>query len=634
MIRTLRFSLALLTLSSLLFGCGAERRFSSGDSGGVMDGGGTDGGGTVDASFGCNPGEMGCFGNTYYRCGDDARTRLDETICDDACDPVLACVFCAPGSRRCEGSASMVCTADGLAWVTARDCSEWGSSCGANGFCADACGDAEASQSNIGCEYWPTPLANTAELNPTAFDFRVIVANPNVTPVNIEITRGSASVASVVVDPNGLAEIPLAWIPEQSFGIPANAWTGIVTSDGAYRLRSDQPVTVAQLNPFEYSSGADYSYTNDATLLFPTHVLTGDYVASSYVPFSRTTGTRGGLFPDSNAVKMPGYMAVVGLTPEPTRVEVFLAGNVAGDAGGRWPAGSRGTSITFTLARGEVAHIPSAIPPDCAAGRPGYNSVVDSDPFFGDSFFDTCRETDFDVTGSRITASQPVAVFGGHVCAYVPYQAQACDHLEAQLAPLQTWGRDYVTTPMIDTGSPRPNLIRVVAAFDATSVTLDPPQAGVGTVTLAAGEWVEALSESPVHITGSRAIQVSQYLLGQNYTEPAAARGDPAMTVLVPREQWRLDYVFATPSSYNASTNGQSYVLITRPAGLEIRLDGSPISASWSPVGALEVGIVPLEGGTHRLEGADSFGVIVYGMGTYTSYAYPAGLDFEPIVLI
>ena len=103
------------------------------------------------------------------------------------------------------------------------------------------------------------------------------------------------------------------------------------------------------------------------------------------------------------------------------------------------------------------------------------------------------------------------------------------------------------------------------------------------------------------------------------------------MTVLVPNEQYRTDYIFVTPSSYNPSTNGQSYVLVIRPPGMDLTLDGSSVTATWQAVGGREVGIVPVEGGTHTMVGAMPFGMIAYGLGTYTSYAYPAGLNLHKI---
>lgn len=626
--------LLVLALSLTLVACGDDDRPPQRDGGPGVDSGGTDGDVPPrDVPFRCTPGEYACDGNVYYRCGDDGASRVEETVCDDACDPLLSCVFCRPGSRRCEGNVSMVCTPNGNAYATGRDCTEWGSTCAPSGFCADACGEAESSNSNIGCEYWPTPLANIAELDREQFDFRVVVSNPNADPAEVEVSRGGSAVSTMSVPARGVAEIPLPWIDEQSFGLPTNDWSGIVVANGTYRLTSNLPVTVSQFNPFEYNNAGTFSFTNDATLLLPTHVLTGDYVGTSYVPLSRTTGMDGGFAPPPSSLKSPGYIAVVGITPEPTQVEMSLSANVAADRGGRWPASPRGSTIAFMLAQGEVAHVAAAVPPDCAPGRPGYNRVSESTPV-GSSFFDTCQESEHDLTGTRIAATRPIAAFGGHSCAYVPYTSEACDHLEVQLAPIQTWGRSFVSTPMIDAPTPRQNLVRISAAFDGTSVTVDPPQGGFSTATLGAREWVEFLADGAFVVNADRAIQVAQYTLGQNHTMPEAMRGDPAMTVLVPSEQWRSDYDFAAPSSYNEGTNGQSFLLLTRSPGVDIQLDGTSVGASWQAVGGLEVGIVPIPGGIHSLSSTQPFGAIIYGLGSFTSYAYPAGLNLEQIVLI
>ena len=166
--------------------------------------------GASDAPFACVAGAWGCYGTVRYQCGPDGFSRTNETACDFDCDPGLGCVFCRPDTRRCEGTVSMFCSPDGAQWITGRDCSEWGSSCDATGFCADACGEAESTNSYVGCEYWPTPLANTSELNSTLFDFRVVVANPNSTTANIHVTHSRTEVYTSTVAPGRLTEIPLS----------------------------------------------------------------------------------------------------------------------------------------------------------------------------------------------------------------------------------------------------------------------------------------------------------------------------------------------------------------------------------------------------------------------------------------
>lgn len=628
----------------LVLGCSAGGGGSPvGGPGTPQDGGGGSGGIgldssiPVDAAFSCAPGAKGCYGKTLYVCGDDGVTRLDEQECPDQCDAALGCVVCKPGTRSCQGTVSMICKPDASGFVHGRDCAEWKSECVGNGYCADPCGQAEATMSYVGCEYWPAPLANAQELNPDLFDFRVVVANPNDKEAELTVTLGGAEQYSGKLAGHQLVEVPLPWIAAQSFGIPFGEWKSIATSPGAYRLRSSLPVTVSQFSPFEYmvSSGGTqtYSYTNDATLLLPTHVMTGDYVNVSYLPLSRASGQTGGFATPPDYLKSPGYLAIVGVTPDPVQVVLTVSGHAIEEKGGKFGYAPPGGTIAFDLAQGEVVHVTSVPPPNCAAGRPGY--VREQECMMGIcDWMDTCAEPEFDLTGTRVSASGPVEVFGGHVCAYVPYTSQACDHLEEALAPIQTWGKLFVSRPMTDAGGPGDNLVRIVAAFDDTQISVDPPQGSISNLTLQANQWVEFMASTPFVASGNNAIQVAQYLVGQNYTKPEAPRGDPGMTVLVPSEQYRADYIFVAPSSYNASTNGQNYVMIVRPPNLALTLDDQPVDATWQAIGGKEIGIVPIEGGTHVIKGTDKFGMIVYGLGSYTSYAYPAGLDLKQITQV
>jgi len=634
----------------LLAGCGDDDRRPGGRDSGPMPG--IDGGLGVDGGSpsGCTPGAWSCAGNVYYLCGADGMSREMEMTCPGACNPTEGCTACMPGSRMCEGNVSMVCAPDGSGFVTGRDCGELGSTCGSNGFCGDACGAAESSRSNIGCEYWPVPLANSGDWE-GRYDFRVVVANPGSSPANVRVFRGTTMTASATVPAGGVDDIVLPWIAGVNDGIDGEDDTSFGMANGAYRLLSDTPVVVAQFNPFEYDNGMtvpdpsdpfgapvpDYSFSNDASLLLPAHSFTGDYIAASFYPLSIVDVVNDPLFgPMRTPGTIPGYIAVVGVTPEPTTVQIAVSAPVAADSGGRFGATSRGGSISFTINRGEVVHVVTQPPPDCSTGRPGYSedSLCAPDDPFCDAARGFCQEAEYDLTGSRVQANHPIAVFGGHACAYVPHDAQACDHLENQMPPLQTWGTGYVSGPMGDLGGTIQNIVRVTAAFDGTSVTVDPPQGGVSTVTLGTGQWEEFTATSPFRVSSDQAIMVTQYLVGQFATEPESARGDPAMVVLPPEEQFRDDYTFVTPTSYNASTEGQSYLLVTRPTGLEINLDGSAVNPSWTTVGDREVGIVEVSGGTHSMTAAQPFGVIVYGMGQFTSYAYPAGLDLEEILLI
>lgn len=578
-----------------------------------------------DAGFMCAPGAPGCWGDVHYVCGAERDTRTDEIVCPEACDATLGCVTCVPGSHRCEGEVSMVCADDGSGWHVLRDCGDWDATCGASGFCDDACAITEQSGSYVGCEYWPAPLPNTRELDRDAFDFRLVVTNPNRELVEVTVSRGARLVVRETVPPGEAVQVRLPWIDEVSFPWDGETWDSHVTADGAYRMSSTRPVIVAQYNPFQYAAGGRFSYSNDASLLLPTHALGTEHVAVSREPFSRfTQNDLGQVF----VARIPGWLALVGAA-ETTEVSITLTADVSPDAGGRWGAARAGETITFTLARGELALITPAVPPPCAVDRPGF-SPFDPDAPDAGGF---CPEPSADLTGSRVRSDHPIAVYGGHTCANIPFDVVACDHLEAALTPVPTWGASFQTMPLIDPATPEvPNRLRIIAAHDGTEVDVVPPQRGIADdLVLDAGEWVEIELDVAISIRGSRPIEVAQYLLGQAVVIPVLPRGDPALTMLVPDDQLRADYVFIIPTSYVPLVNGQSWLLVSREPGEPITLDGAFIEAEWTRIGDRELARVPVVGGAHRARASSAFGLIAYGLGSFTSYAYPAGLDLRVI---
>jgi hypothetical protein len=573
-----------LTLSLGLLGCGGDTRQPP-----------VDGGPPTDGGFSCVPERGYCDGRTHFVCGADGASRQDEVMCESGCDPEDGCRPCSAGDRLCEGDVSYVCTEDAR-WVVVRDCGEWGSTCGV-GVCEDACGEAELRRRNVGCELWASPLANLfggGELNPERFDFRVVVVNPNAEPARVAFAQGTRRLRDVVVGPGRLEVVVLPWIDGMSDAISTRRFESFVQPEGAYRITSDRPIAAFQFNPFEYESEGTKSFTNDASLLFPAHALTGDYVGVSYA----AAGT-----PDTQ--RLSGYLALVGTTEEAAEVTVTPSAPIVAERGGAFESVAAGETLTFTLSRGEVAHL-----------------VVGGD-------------ADDDLSGTRIHATQPIASFGGHVCANVTTDVGTCDHLETQLPPLQTLGTRYAGMPLVAPRSGATNLLRLVGAFDDTTVSFGDGES----ITLDAGEVHDVRIDDGYSLVASRPLLAAQFLLGAGEVEPRATQGDPSLVALVPEEQHRPDYTFVTPSSYRGGT-GQSYVVITRPTGATVRLDGvllddTTLDDDWAAIDAMhEVVRVPVEGGTHRIESDENVGVLVFGLGLDTSYAYPAGLELERIVLL
>lgn len=124
--------------------------------------------------------------------------------------------------------------------------------------------------------------------------------------------------------------ITLPWVDELK-----DATGSTLAIDGAYRLRTTQPVTVYQYSPLEYTNGFESSYTNDASLLLPSNAWTGNY---------RVVARNTWLFV-SGGINYPGFYAVTALRDGTT---VTLSPSVTGGAiiaGGGIASNGQGTVI-------------------------------------------------------------------------------------------------------------------------------------------------------------------------------------------------------------------------------------------------------------------------------------------------
>ncbi len=483
---------------------------------------------------------------------------------------------------------------------------------------ASACEQAATAHSYLGCEFWPTVVANNVW---STFDFAAVVANAGSEPAAIKVERGATLVATVTVPPGGLEKIHLPWIPELKGG-EADECGGSVSleqsvrvADGAYRLTSSVPVSVYQFNALEYRGvggpagkswkacpgdktcaqvGAAvgcYSFSNDASLLLPTSALTGTY---------RLAGQRG--WP---MVNMPPYFAVTG-TQDGTKVTVKLSKNATTAAGTDIPGADKGVTYDFSLKRGEVVEIVASPASDLA--------------------------------GSLVTADKPVQVITGMPCVNQPFDVEkaACDHIEESVFPAETLGKRYfVTVPTGPNGDAVGHFVRLVGNADGTTLSY-PGGAPPGAPTqIDAGQVVDLeVVTQDFEIEGSQAFAVVTIQLGGSLVDaakpPHERRGDPSQSAAVSVEQYRKKYVFLAPDDYDVG-----YVDIVRKSGVAVVLDGVPVSVAPGPLSSgYEVVRAKLgqgQAGAHVLEAASPVGLQVVGYGKFTSYQYPGGLDLAPI---
>jgi hypothetical protein len=444
------------------------------------------------------------------------------------------------------------------------------------------CAEAAAARSYMGCEYWPASVPNAVDQS--RFSYAVMVGNTGSRIASVTIDGGVLPAArTFTVDPGQTHTEVLPWVEELSYASDPRIVRG-----GAYHLVSDVPVVVYQFSPLEYWDGlgtelSDYSQTNDASLLLPAAVLSQSYRALVW-----PTDGGGGA----------GNITVVATEPGETTVDVRLAGDVRRSFAIPSLPITAGSTATVTLSQGDVFVLHSAVPFGAACGaRP-------------------------DLTGTTIEASRNVAVFVGHECAFVPCDSPYCDHLEEQLFPTNAWGRTYVVSALRERGDSEPSVIRVLAADDGDVLTFDGiPHPDSCPAELDAGEFCELTTTDDFVLHATERTLVAQFMVGETVIAGTSG-GDPSMVLEVPTFQFRTDYVIGVPETYI-----ENFVTVVHRTGLIPLLDDVPIAAG-TPVGAsgYSVARFSVTPGLHRLRG-HPFAIKVSGVGHYTSYLFPGGLD-------
>ncbi|WP_422491401.1 DUF642 domain-containing protein [Endozoicomonas sp. ALE010] len=230
-----------------------------------------------------------------------------------------------------------------------------------------------------------------------------------------------------------------------------------------------------------------------------------------------------------------------------------------------------------------------------------------------------------DLTGTLINSSAPVSVFSGVECANVPVGVRACDHLSEMLPPVSTWGRSFVTVPLATRRSG--DVFRILAFSDDTEVKIN----GEVVETLSKGKYVEKILKTRSVIESNEPVLVAQYSQGQNSD---GIISDPFMMLVPPAEQFLKSYTFASLEESLGFVNNYVNVVVPKDNINSIVLDGEIISSDqFEDIGnsGFSGAQIKVSEGSHTISSPNPFGIYVYGFGSYDSYGYPGGMNFDLI---
>ncbi len=452
---------------------------------------------------------------------------------------------------------------------------------------SDSDGDTDpctSGTSNLGCEFWAVDLPNVSQaplaVVPQDQQFAVVVANTSSTvDATVDIYSGASAtpLATQIVPVDQIVTIPL---PAQSIQPAVTTSTGL-----AFRIQSDVPIAAYQFNPLDNTSPV---YSNDASLLLPTHVLSLDYTA--------ITGSANLVSADafSAAAKNTGGFVAVVATEDGTEVTLYPTNPLYA-----------GAYQNVILDRGRVL---TAISSGTGAGG--------------------------SLSGTRVVASKPVAVFGGSVATSEPSNTTKCcaDHVEHQMLPLEAWGNAYAAPPAADAkgGGDCRSVYRISAGFDDTQLVYHPAVPAGAPSVLQAYQTAEFTADVPFAVWATdplKTFSVTQFLLSNQEFGGLlnSYPGDPSMIVLPAVDQLQEKYIFLVPNGYQTN-----FVTIVRAAGVGVILDGVGVTATFLALGSYDgtdyqYAHVELQAGHHIIESAEPLAITVVGYDDDVSFGYPGG---------
>jgi hypothetical protein len=399
--------------------------------------------------------------------------------------------------------------------------------------------------------------------------------------LEITVTSRVNAVVTLTYGPNEINPIKANVLANQSTPISIDLSSSEPTGsemieDKGIHLTSDFPVNVYALNYKTQSS--------DVAVIYPTKSLGKEYLAMCYSP-------------NSYKDRVSNSEFVIVATKDNTLVQITPSVDTEGH--------NAKVKYTVSLKKGQLYQVQSK---NQANGVQG------------------------DLTGSLITATDPIAFYSGVNATSVPNEGESQDHLYEQIPPTSSWGREFYVVPL---ESRIKDTYRILAAEDNTIVTVE----GINLkVRLNKGDFKEfELTKSQAcRIISTKRVLLAQYCRSQSVDERNGV-GDPFMIIISPVVQKINDVTFEAYRSPKITDN--FYVnIITKTSEInEITLDGRNITSNFKPFSddIYSYAQVRVNSGTHRLKSnlqEGGFLAFVYGFGSTKStesYGYGVGFNLD-----
>jgi hypothetical protein len=253
-----------------------------------------------------------------------------------------------------------------------------------------------------------------------------------------------------------------------------------------------------------------------------------------------------------------------------------------------------------------------------------------------------------DMTGYRVTSTEPLAHFVNHRGAMIPTSLYAnADNLFQQMVPVTSWGKEFLVPSINLSGQLQNGLrIRVVASQDGTTITKHQGATiKSGSTSLNRGEYMELEitdANQGCYITSNNPVGVCSYLLSYSelhYNPNHSSNpnpGGPAITWIPSIEQMRQTTAVA-PFIPNAGTLSETYaqhyalIITSKNTKDQTTLNSNPLNIYWTTQSEYAYTQYPLSdvNTVYTFSNPSGLSVLLAGFGLNESYYFLAGASMN-----
>lgn len=249
----------------------------------------------------------------------------------------------------------------------------------------------------------------------------------------------------------------------------------------------------------------------------------------------------------------------------------------------------------------------------------GSKLVIDLEPFESVQIQST-----EDLTGSKVSAKQPVAVFTGHSCTW--YFTDG-NHVYEQLLPVSSWGKEFIVATLAYTKPSYRFDTVIIQASENTEIQITTQDGTASPKQMVAGEtlYINLPYPNSLHFTTDKGVQVLYEFNGginQN-----GETNDPFLITVLSTDRFSTSYTMESQVDF---INEAIIIAEAKDLG-KLTLDKNPLpnDLQWTQAGESEYSWTQISytgsTGFHQVSHPDSpFALYSFGASPYNGYGSPA----------